>query len=242
MKLFLSMCTALALSSLTAFAQQEQFSSAQIAYDAGRYAEAVLLYEKILDQGIANPEVHYNIANAYFKDSDLPKAVWHYQKAWYEMPRDPDVKANLHFALNAAGAIEAKPAFTERLLCSLSKSEWIIAATAGYLLLILLLLLLQVKTSRRLVVKLCLVPLGIILLSTFGWLRWNQLQTHPDWVVVKTEATALFGPVKGSTAHFKIPIGALVRQRSIDPKGWVEVEYDGKQGWLETEYISRISP
>ena len=242
MRLFLSMFAGLALSILSAHAQHEPFLKAQTAYDGGRYAEAVLLYEKMIDQGTVNPEVHYNLANACFKDSDLPKAVWHYRKAWYEMPRDPDTKANLHFALNAAGAIESTPGFAERMLSTLSQGEWIIAATAGYLLLAVFLLLLLVKISRRLVLKICLVPLGIVLLSSLGWLQWNRLQTHPEWVVVKTEATALFGPVEGSTAHFKMPIGALVRQRSIDPKGWIEVEYDNKQGWLKSEYISRVSP
>ena len=155
---------------------------------------------------------------------------------------NPDIKANLHFALNAAGAIEAPPGLAAHLLTTLSQSEWMITATVGYLLLIGLLLLLSAKISRRLILKLSLVPIGLILLSTLGWLQWNRLKSNPEWVVMKTEATALFGPIDGSTAHFKMPIGALIRQRSTDPKGWIEVEYDGKQGWLKSEYISRISP
>ena len=243
MNIFLSMFAGLALCLLSAPAQEGQFLSAQSAYDDGRYAEAVLLYEQLLNKGTANPELHYNLGNACFKDSDLPKAVWHYRKAWYEMPRDPDIKANLHFALNATGAIEQTPGAAERVLTSLSRSEWIMMAVASYLLLAFLLLLLLLKVSRRLVFKLSLIPLGLLVLSGLGWMHWNRLKANSEWVVVKTEATALFGPVEGSTAHFKVPIGALVCQRSIvDSKGWVEVEYDNKQGWLKSEYISRISP
>lgn len=236
------MFAACALTLLSARAQEEQFLSAQSAFDDGRYAEAALLYEQLINEGISNPELHYNLGNACFKDSDLPKAVWHYRKAWYEMPRDPDIKANLHFALNAAGAIEPSPGAAERMLSSLSQSEWIIAAVAGYLVLVFLLLLLLIKISRRLLLKLCLIPLGLLALAALGWMQWNRLKINPEWVVVKTEATALFGPVEGSTAHFKLPIGALVGQRNVDSKGWIEVEYDGKQGWLKSEYISPVSP
>lgn len=233
----------LLLCSFTARAQDESFRKAQTAYDNGRYAEAALLYDGLLNEGVDNPEVHYNLANAYFKDSDLPKAILHYRRAWYELPRDPDIKANLHFALNATGAIEREPAFIEHVFSTLSYQEWILVATAGYLLLsLLLLLILLSKSSRRLLFKLCLIPGALIVLSSFGWLQWSQLRGNPEWVVTKTEATTLFGPVDGSTAHFKLPIGALVRQSNIDPKGWVEVEYDGKQGWLKTEYITPVSP
>lgn len=243
MRLIKHIIAALLLCSFSVGAQEEPFRQAQTAYDNGRYAEAVLLYDGLLNEGVDNPEVHYNLANACFKDSDLPKAVLHYRRAWYELPRDPDIKANLHFALNAAGAIERKPGFAERVLSTLSYQEWILAATAGYLLLSLLILLLLItKGSRRLLFKLCLIPGTILLLSIFGWLQWKQLQANPEWVVSKTEATALFGPVDGSTAHFKLPIGALVRQSNVDPKGWIEVEYDGKQGWLKTEYITPVSP
>lgn len=235
--------TVLLLCCIPVCAQEESFRQAQTAYDNGRFAEAALLYESLLNEGVNNPEVHYNLANACFKDSDLPKAVLHYRRASYDLPRDPDIKANLHFALNAAGAIERQPRFAERVFSTLSYQEWILTATAGYLLLSLLILLqLLTKGIRRLLFKLFLIPGTMILISYFGWMHWQQLQTNPEWVVSKTEATALFGPVDGSTAHFKLPAGALVRQSNIDPKGWVEVEYDGKQGWLKTEYITPVSP
>lgn len=243
MKVFLSIIFGLIIGTLAIQAQDETFTKAQAAYDNGRYAEAALLYEQLISNGISNPEVHYNLANACFKDHDLSKAIWHYRKAWYENPRDPDINANLHFALNAAGAIEPAPSMAERFFSILTYSEWILVATAGYLLLMLLLLLLLfVRHSRRPLLKLCLLPTAMILCSILGGLHWKRLQANPEWVVVKMEATALFGPIEGSTAHFKLPVGALVQQHALDSKGWVEVEYDGKQGWLKDTYITRISP
>ncbi|MEE9367308.1 MAG: hypothetical protein V3V05_00435 [Pontiella sp.] len=237
------MLTMLFIVPLSSIASEEVFLKAQAAYDDGRYAEAALLYTTLLDEGISNAEVHYNLANACFKDRDLPTAVWHYRKAWYEMPRDPDIRANLHFALNAAGAIESAPGFIERCLSAISLSEWILLAIAGYILLtVLLLAALLLKPARRNLLKLGLLPATILLIAAAGWRNWHQMRENPEGVVVRTEATALFGPVEGSTAHFKIPLAALVRQSNTDSKGWIEVEYDGKQGWLKSEYISRLSP
>lgn len=226
-----------------AMAFDELFGRAQAAYDDGRFAEAVLLYEALLSNGVANAEVHYNMANACFKDGDLPNAVWHYRTALHDAPRDPDLQANLRFALNAAGAVEPAPRLVNRLFSSLSRDEWIAAGAAGYLLLFLLLLVaLLAAPVRRAALKLSLAPAALILLAAAGWWHWQQLRLKPEWVVMRTEATALFGPVEGSTAHFKLPPGALARQRSEDPKGWIELEYDGKQGWLKQDYIKRVSP
>jgi tetratricopeptide (TPR) repeat protein len=237
------MLAALLACALSSFAFEKDFINAQAAYDDGRFAEAATHYEKLLREGVSNPELHYNLANAYFKTGDLPGAVQYYRTAWYERPRDPDIRANLHFALNAAGAVDPAPSLTERLFFELSKDEWIAAGVAAYLLFALLLLLAQpCRTARRALLKASLLPGILALLAVGGWWQWQQLQTNPEWVVARTEATALFGPVEGGTAHYKLPMGALARQRSLDPKGWVEVEYDGRRGWLKSDYIVRISP
>lgn len=224
-------------------AQEEQFAKAQAAYDEGRYAEATILYESLIDQGVVNVEVYYNLANAAFKDSDLPTAVKNYRKAWYLAPRDPDIEANLRFALNAAGAIQPDPSLTETSFASLTKGEWIAVGIAGYVLLVLLLALVVLfKNARRTLAKTCLVPIGCMLLAAGGWRYWSLLAENPEWVVVRNDATALFGPVEGSTAHYKLPLAALVRQTEGDSKGWIEVEYDGKRGWLKYSSLKPVSP
>lgn len=231
------------VATLPSFAQEETFLRAQAAYDDARYAEAAMLYEELLSNGVANIEVHYNLANACFKNGELPKAVWHYRKAWYGAPHDPDINANLHFALNAAGAIEPSGSFIKRFFMSRSQAGWILLAVVGYILLSLFLLLaLLIQPVRRLMLKLSLLSLVLILFGGAGWWQWNRFWAYPEWVVVKSEATALFGPVKGSTAHYRIPLGALVQQCGTDPKGWIEVQYDGKRGWIEPAFVQSVSP
>ncbi len=244
MKILSSIVAALLLSSVFALATEEQtFSAAQTAYDDGRYAEASLLYEELLSNGVSNVEVQYNLANAYFKNAQLPEAIWHYRKAWYAAPRDPDIRANMHFALNATGAVEPTPGPLEKTFSMLSQNEWIRVAISAYLLFTLLLILgLFIRPAKRTMGKLSLLPAALILVAIGGWWHWQQFKSNPEAVVVRANATALFGPVEGSTAHYKLPLGALVRQRGTNAKGWVEIEYDEKNGWLKVEYIHRVSP
>lgn len=228
---------------INASAFDDTFANAQAAYDDGRFAEAVLLYDSMVSNGVANTEVLYNLANAYFKDGDLPNAVWHYRKAWYRAPRDPDVRANLHFALNAAGAIEPAPGLPGRILSTLSAREWIAAVIATYLLLTLLLAMsLLLRSMRAPLLKACLIPAALMLFSLAGWRYWTQLGKIPEAVVVKSGTTSLYGPVEGSTAHFDVPLAALVRQRASDQKGWIEIEYDGKSGWVKKDDILLLYP
>ena len=223
--------------------QSEIFLMAQTAYDAGRYAEAASLYNDLVGKGIDNVEVHYNLANAHFKDGNLPEAVLHYRKAGYQAPRDPDIRANLHFALNAAGVVGPTPSLFERFFNILSQSEWITTAIAGYMAIALLLILgMLIRPARRTLFKSSLVPAALALMALGGWWHWRQLKTNPEWVVVKPGATALFGPIEGTTAHYKIPRAGLVRQCGADPKGWIEIEYDGKKGWVKKGYIKRVCP
>jgi len=243
MKILLPFIAVFLSYSLCAFASEETFAKAQVAYDDGRYAEAALLYEELLSTGVANIEVQYNLANTYFKNAQLPEAAWHYRKAWYAAPRDPDIRANMHFALNAAGAVEPMPGFLGKIFSTLSQNEWIVVAVGAYILFVLLLIFgLLVRPAKRALGKLSLLPATLILVAIGGWWHWQQFKSRPEAIVVRAGATALFGPVEGSTAHYKLPLGALVRQRGTDAKGWVEIEYDGENGWLEEEYIHRISP
>jgi len=233
----------LPLSAKASQSPSEIFLMAQAAYDSGHYAEAAILYDQLAGNGVDNVALYYNLANAHFKNGNLAEAVRHYRKAWYKAPRDPDIRANMFFALNAAGAAEPTPSFIERFFNLLSQTEWIMAAIGGYITFTLLLILgMLIRPAKRTLAKLSLLPAALIVVAAAGWWQGQQLKANPECVVVKSGATALFGPIEGSTAHYKVPSAALVRQHSTDAKGWVEIEYDGKKGWLKNEYIKRVYP
>lgn len=63
------------------------------------YKKAILLYEKIIDEGqIKNAGLYYNLANAYFLKEDIGRAVLNYRRAEKLDSSDENIQKNLRFA------------------------------------------------------------------------------------------------------------------------------------------------
>ncbi|MBN2131200.1 MAG: hypothetical protein JW741_16995 [Sedimentisphaerales bacterium] len=79
------------------------FQQANAAGDSTRanelYAQAILLYQKIIEQGqIHNARLYYNLANAYFLKEDIGRAILNYRRAAKLDGGDINVQKNLAFA------------------------------------------------------------------------------------------------------------------------------------------------
>jgi len=63
------------------------------------YEQAILGYEKIIDQGcIKNAKLYYNLANAYLLKGNIAKAILNYRRAQVLDSSNPDIYKNLNFA------------------------------------------------------------------------------------------------------------------------------------------------
>ena len=63
------------------------------------YAKAILLYEKIIDQGgVRNARLYYNLGNAYFLVDDIGRAILNYRRALQLDSSDVNLRNNLAFA------------------------------------------------------------------------------------------------------------------------------------------------
>ncbi|WP_321492009.1 BatD family protein [uncultured Desulfobacter sp.] len=74
------------------------FVDAVRAYKAGNYADAAAQFESIAQNEVNNPDLFYNIGNAYLKSKDLGRAILWYERAKKLAPSDPDLKFNLDYA------------------------------------------------------------------------------------------------------------------------------------------------
>ena len=103
------------------------FKSANELYDAGKFAEAAAVYEKIEPK---TAHVYYNLGNAHFREGKLGLAILDYERARRLAPRDPDIVANLKFAEQRLGVddVNAPPRAWQRFLRliieSRSPDEW----------------------------------------------------------------------------------------------------------------------
>jgi hypothetical protein len=67
-------------------------------YEKDQFEEAIAYYQAVVDRGVRNGDLYFNLANAYFRTGDFGHAVLFYEKAKRLRPRDPDIAHNLDYA------------------------------------------------------------------------------------------------------------------------------------------------
>jgi len=73
------------------------FEKANEFYAAGTYDSAQIYYSKIVDAGISNSAVFYNLGNTYHRLKNPGLARLYYEKAALLSPKDADIQANIRF-------------------------------------------------------------------------------------------------------------------------------------------------
>ncbi len=218
-------------SDLSVAEAQQDFVKAAQAYDEGRVHDAIAAYTRLVEAGFSTPELFYNIGNAFYRSGDLGRAVLNYRRAWHLAPRDPDIRANLRFALQSAGAVEpAFPAWQD-FLFKLSRPEWAGIALAAYWLGAAVFALFLLTPWRDPLRRILVALIVLLALSLAGIAAWTSLTRRPEIVVLAPNPKALFAPIANSNPHFAIPAGALARTLET-ADGWTRIAYDNKDGWL----------
>lgn len=85
--------------SLNDFDVKATFEKANELYNQGNYFDAISIYENIINKGIKNGNIYFNLANSYLKNEQLGKAILNYKNAQIFQPRDVDIERNLNYAL-----------------------------------------------------------------------------------------------------------------------------------------------
>lgn len=73
------------------------YNRAGTLYREGKFSEALELYEQLIGNGIASPDLFYNTANAAYRLDSLGKAVLYLERALRLAPSDEDALSNLAF-------------------------------------------------------------------------------------------------------------------------------------------------
>jgi tetratricopeptide (TPR) repeat protein len=117
----------------------------------GYYQRAIDAYTQLLDAGIENAKLYYNLGNAYMLRNDLGRAILNYRRGLEREPGNPRLQANLRYARSQRrDQLETSPqqAFISRLFF------WRDALT--------------LRTQ-------------VIIAVTFFWLAWAGAFAHRFW-------------------------------------------------------------
>ena len=227
----------LAAHSLTGVPGGALFSQAAAKYQAGDFAGAISLNQRVINEaGVESGEVYFNLANSYFRAGQLGRAVLCYLRAERLEPRDGDIRANLAFARQAVEQNDQGKPLASRsrwfaVFSSLSSAEFKWTALLSFMLagVVFLWCLYAGLPARRvwLWTGLAAIIAGYILLAFCA--RYFDLLGR---AVVLTRTEARFEPSTEATVYFKVPEGAevkILRQKA----GWLKVQRsDGRSGWV----------
>ncbi|MBD3347056.1 MAG: tetratricopeptide repeat protein [Chitinivibrionales bacterium] len=217
-------------------------------YEQKNYDSAAVYYEKIIESGISNSDVYYNLGNAYFRLRQLGEAILYYEKAHKLSPGDPDITTNIKFA--TANIIDRAPeperGFLETVL-------W------------------RLHTALSLNVQLWLIFWILLLLSILFALGLFVSHNIRLWIIYLSSLLIIIALITGISTGYKIYQAekvtyAIVLDRSVDalnqPKGskvlftahegikfhirkelgdWALVSLpNGVSGWVEKDGLGKI--
>jgi tetratricopeptide (TPR) repeat protein len=121
----------------TVFAQSgADFAKANEEFAQGHFKEAIAGYEALISAGQWNPNLFYDLGNAYFRTKDFGRAILNYERALALDRHHPEAKANLQIARDEARALELQPSRLERYLQLASANQYSVVAVVAFWLMI----------------------------------------------------------------------------------------------------------
>lgn len=222
-------------------AQHNPFHEAENAYANGLYQEAIDLYQQLITKPLTQHELYFNLGNAAYKKGNLVLAVQSYRRAQYLAPTDPDIRANLRYALDTVGAPLPERSRFEQIVFSLSESQWITLAIALYGLLFSILFIKLILNRPHIILKrLAYLCTFSLLLSILALTQYQKRNKHPEYVVIESKLAVKLAPLENSKTAFNLPAGAIVSPLRTHQNEWHQIKINHQTGWVKYHQIDPI--
>jgi hypothetical protein len=226
------------------------FTEANRAYQEGDYTAAVETYSTIMDRGVENVALYYNLGNAHFKLRHIGESILYYERAQRLAPRDTDIAHNLSIArlyvVDKVMMPESIFAVTwwNALQHLFSRTQWAVLALVFYVL-FMALLIVRLLSVRPTVQRWCrgfLYPVVVLFFITAGvyGVRVYRDHTHREAVVMSEKVNVLSAPSQDSNPVFSLHEGVKVRLQDQSGSFFRISLPDGKVGWLASDHLTRI--
>lgn len=225
----------------------EVAAGADAAYNAGDYSGAVTAYSALLEAGVHDATIYYNLGNAYYQLNDPGRALLNYRRAQALRPRDRELNINL--ALVRAQRIDVQEddgallhalAESTYAMLTLRELSWLVASVwcLGCSLLATWLLMPDYRQRLRLPLVISALLVGVGFAVLFG--RVYVDSARPPAVIIDVSAEVMSGPGGEYLPIFHLYSGTELRLLQSH-SNWVRfVLPDGRQGWLPRTSVETI--
>jgi len=219
------------------------FNEANKLYEQGKYSEAAIGYQKLVNAGSVSAQIYFNLGNAFLKSGQMGRAIAAYRAAEKLSPRDPDVRSNLQFAREqVGGGISPSTSHWENWISRLTLNEWTVFASVGLSVLFLLLAVRQFRQSWRNSFRgllLCIaVVCGFLCVCLIAAIKREFYMRSA--VIIVSEAVVRPGPFDESPSAFTLRDGAEVTVLGRKDN-WLEIaDTSQRTGWLPGKNVMTI--
>ena len=223
----------------------ELFQKGNRYYDSGNFKSAIKTYQQLLDRGINDAIVYYNLGNAYFRDKQLGKAILYFRKAHRLSPRDNDIETNLNYSrLFVIDKIKSSPnfssAFTDQILNWGTVNEFTFLTFLFYLgsaSLGIVTFFKREKIIKRALAAFLVIFLVLIFFAAIKISRDSQWQ---EAVVTSSAVEVYSGPGKEFTLQFTGHEGLELKIEQEKDDWYLVSLPNSAKGWLPRVSVDKI--
>jgi tetratricopeptide (TPR) repeat protein len=225
------------------------FRKANEFYAGGVYDSALVYYKKILDAGITNSVVHFNIGNSYYRLVKPGMARLHYEKAAVLDPNDADIRANINFIKSVIVDRSADDGESDFLTTVLYNIHTMLPLDTQLILVCVLLFALALLGSLMLVKRglarlwlaygavLCALLTGVIGTSA-GYKIYAIESKH--YAIILTPSLDAKNQPQGTQTLFTAHEGTKLRISKTAGEWSLVSLPNGASGWVTTASLGRI--
>ncbi|MEO6305201.1 MAG: tetratricopeptide repeat protein [Bacteroidia bacterium] len=228
----------------------EHLEKAEKAYDSKKYKEAIAEYEKLVNEGYKSYQLYFNLGNAYYRNSELGKAIYYYELARKVDPNDEDVRINLGIAsAKTIDKIDSKENFfisavKTNLLSSFTTNSWAWFSISS-LAVACLLFFVFVNSSILIIKRIsflisCLLVISFVVTYFLGYSALQSKVENKFAIITAKEVKIMNEPTATASSKFSLHEGTKIRVEENNGN-WLLIKLDnGNEGWLKISDVGII--
>jgi tetratricopeptide (TPR) repeat protein len=230
------------------FVRAAAMEDANASFNAGDFSKAAIAYESLIAKNGATASTLYNLGNSRFRLKEYGPAILAYERASLLSPRDPDVRANLKLARQAAASYDESEThpWWQSVLLALSLHEWSWVVIIGAMLPALATLAWGLAGFSRPWLKrsaIAALVVGILVGSLGSFALWHRRDERNLAIITAAEPTLRLSPFPEAASAGSPGTGRIVRLGDRS-NGWVHVSVSGStlSGWLPEKDAPPLMP
>lgn len=221
-------------------APSDTFTQANEEFAAGRFREAIELYDQAIESGLTNATVFYNLGNAWFRAGDPGRAVLNYERALALQPGHPEATANLELVREKARGLQLRKNRLEAMTARITSNQFAIAAAISFWIAAFAVAALLFSRSRRAPLIALATLAAIFCAATISALYVRERRAARAAIVIGAGVEARLAAADNTGTVLVLPPGSEIRVLSA-PGDWIYAALPNElRGWIPAQSAERV--